>query len=114
VLLDHSAARVAYGAVEIMRNALATKPHRLPFAEFRVKSLRLDPQLNICGGSCELPSEAECQAAGAESEAEAAGLGVASAGVKQLRGDAEGAPEQPCVRAVKAGEPGEGRERVGV
>ena len=64
--------------------------------------------------SCELSSEAECQAGGAESEIEAAGLGVARAGVKQLRGDAEGASEQACIGAVKAGEAGEGRERVGM
>ena len=46
-LLDRSAACVACPVAEVMGKALATKPHRLPFATLRVNSLRhFDPRLN--------------------------------------------------------------------
>lgn len=67
---------------------------------------------NLCDENSELSLDAERQSARAEAEAESAGLGVARAGVEQLRRDAEGASEQTGVGAVEAGKARERRESV--
>ena len=53
--------------------------------------------------NCELSPNAKRQSGGAETDVERVGLGVARAGIEQLRGDAEGAAKQVRVGAVKAG-----------